>query len=118
MSDTFLTLEIYQGTRPGPVVFVLKDGAGDAYDLEDCVITGQIRRKRSASGELLKQMTLEINDSAGGEVTWDPTEADTASLPVGKWPFDLILTDADDRRHPPVLIGEIVVKETATQEVA
>jgi hypothetical protein len=94
--------------------FSMADANGDVFDLTDWSAESQIRA--TLDGDVVHEFTPEITDAAGGVLVLSMTAAESTDLTAGTYYWDLILiTPEGDRLSPPVLAGQLTVREPVTR---
>lgn len=103
----------YQGATFNPVLTVLQNGV----PMDFTGYTAAMKVK-DASGDVILSLATGgggITLSADGVITFDVAAGTTAALPVGTFPYDLLVTSAGTTL--PIVAGNATVIQSPTGEV-
>ncbi len=100
---TVQTITWQQGTDGRVVVTVLNSG-GDAVDLTDCELVLSVRR-RTIDAEATFARSAVVADPETGVAEFSIMAADTSTLAIARYRYDVQLVDADNNRSQVVPVS-------------
>lgn len=80
----YLDLEFWRGTNFGPVKIYAKDSSGNTLNLTGWNVVAKTD---------YFDLGASITDPPSGEVTMEVDQADTANIQLGKYKWDMLLTN-------------------------
>jgi hypothetical protein len=111
MSDSY-NLAIYQGSTLA-LTLTLNDSAGNAINLSNYVVSGQIRNRYSSTG-VLAQLTATITSAVNGQISVSLPATTTRDLPVGIGVYDIEITNTGTNYVTKPLVGKAYVYPEVT----
>jgi hypothetical protein len=101
----YLDLEFWRGTTFGPVKIYAKDSDGNTLNLTGWTVAAKTD---------YFDLGASITDPTSGEVTMEVSQADTANIELGKYKWDMLLTNQEGDVLGPYIGGTVRTYQPVT----
>lgn len=108
MPSTLRNITLYRGLTWQGLRCMAVNASGDPVALEG---TALLQARKAPGKPLSFSLPVTLGEAQGEIVIPEVSAVTSKSLPLGVFMFDLVLIDSDGKAWPPVMHGEITVKD-------